>query len=220
MLRMLKRWGGIGIRRWALVPTRVGRHRKWSYIPKNHAFVVHYLFKMLRYRGKNIGIHEIETVIQSILPGSQLIGDKYPDYIFELDSLAREDGLSILVIYRDCRDVTGSVLRRVHREWRNMRFFIKKLDSAEKVAKRWVRAIESMERNKDIVHIIRYEDLAREKKQTLKALGQWLGVDSTGFPANIIKNTRIGTFKSALSDEDLEKVMDVAGPTMTRLGYL
>ena len=42
--------------------------------------------------------------------------------------------------------------------------------------------MEIMERHKDKIHIIRYEDLLREPRREFEALALWLEVDSSGFP--------------------------------------
>jgi hypothetical protein len=164
-------------------------------------------------------VRAIETVLQSIFPQTRVVGDKYPEYVFWLDEFAQIDSLYSLIIYRDCRDVTNSTLKKAKTTWRD-KSWVKKINTAEKIAKRWVRAIEMMERHKDKLHIIRYEDLMREPKRELKALGRWLGVDPAGFPEKMVRNTSIGKYKSGLSDEELATVINIAGPTMERLGYL
>lgn len=226
MSRMIKRWLGIGIRYWPLVVTQAGvftsivKRQKRMTIARNHAFVVHYLYKMLRHWQKCVNVQAIEATLKSIFAGRRIVGDKYPEYVFKLDDLAGIDNLSILVICRDCRDVTNSALRTVSAAWRNMPVLRKKMDTAAKVAKRWVQAMELIDRHQKQLHIIRYEDLIKEKERELKALGNRLGVDSAGFDAGVIRDTSIGRYKSGLSDEDLMTVMDVAGPTMAKMGYL
>ena len=226
MIRMIKRWLGIGIRYWPLVVTKAGvftsvvKRQKQMTIARNHAFVVHYLFKMLRHWQKRANVQAIEATLKDILRGTLIVGDKYPDYVFKLNDLAGVDNLSILVICRDCRDVTSSALRTVSTAWRNMPVLRNKMDTAAKVAERWVRAMELIERHRDKLCVVHYEDLIKEKKRELRALGDWLGVDSTGFDAGVIRDTSIGKYKSGLSDEDLTTVMDVAGPTMAKMGYL
>jgi hypothetical protein len=54
----------------------------------------------------------------------------------------------------------------------------------------------------------------------LKTLGSWLGVDPTGFPKEIIRDTSIGKYNIGLSDKELATVMEVAGPTMSQFGYI
>lgn len=226
MFRMIKRWGGIGIRNWPLVSTsgniwvHVNKRLNWKIISRNHAFIARYLLKMLKHQGKQIGVSVIEKTLKNILPGARIVGDKYPDYVFELDNLAKSDDLSILVIYRDCRDVASSALRLASTARSGRRFFIKEMGIAEKAATRWVKAVESMQRNKDRLYLIRYEDLVRDKERELKALAQWLGVDPAGFDAGIIKDGRSGKYKSGLSDEDLATIMEIAGSTMSQSGYV
>jgi hypothetical protein len=226
MSRMIKRWLGIGIRYWPLVVTQAGvftsivKRQKRMTIARNHAFVVHYLLRMLRHWQKRVNVQAIEATLKNIFPGKRIVGDKYPDYVFRLNDLAGVDNLSVLVICRDCRDVTSSALRTVSTAWHNMPVLRKKMDTAAKVAERWVQAMELTDRHRDKLCIIHYEDLIKEKVRELKALGNWLGVDPEGFNAGVIRDTSIGKYKSGLSDKDLMTVMDVAGPTMAKMGYL
>ncbi len=185
----------------------------------NNTFVVRYLLKLYRFYHEQVNVQAIETVLQSIFPQTRVVGDKYPDYVFWLDEFAQIDSLYRLIIYRDCRNVVSSTLKKARTNWRN-KSWIKNFDTAEKIAKRWVCAIELMERHKDKLHIIRYEDLVQEPKRELEALGRWLGVNPAGFPEKRIRDTSIGKYKKGLSDEELSIVMNIAGPTMMRLGYL
>ncbi len=123
--------------------------------------MVEYLLKMRRYRGENINIQVIETVLKDLFPKSLIIGDKYPDYVFWLDEFAQGDRLYRLIIYRDCRDVTSSILQQVRTTWRKMPFK-ERFKTAEKIAEQWVRAIELMEYHKNMLHTICYEDLIRK----------------------------------------------------------
>jgi hypothetical protein len=78
------------------------------------------------------------------------VDDKYPNYVFMSDKLTEVDGLSCWIIYRDCRDVTSSILKRVRNDWRN-RSWANGINTVEKVATQWVRAIELMERCSDCI---------------------------------------------------------------------
>ncbi len=71
-------------------------------------FLAEYLLRLLPLARGQIGVKEVEGVLHSMFPQARIVGDKYPRYVFQLDNLARESGLQIVVIYRDCRDVTSS----------------------------------------------------------------------------------------------------------------
>ncbi|HWP93464.1 MAG TPA: hypothetical protein VNN20_14825 [Thermodesulfobacteriota bacterium] len=47
-----------------------------------------------------------------------------------------------------------------------------------------------------------------------------MGVDPAGFSTKMVQNTSIGRYKRELTDEELATVMEIAGPTMKRLGYI
>lgn len=218
--RLLKRWGGIAMRGWPLSTdfTRPGPRR--LVIPQNNLLVWRYL-KVLRSRKSQAVTAElIDGVLRELLPEAVVVGDKFPEYIFSLDELVADRNILSLVIYRDCRDVTSSTLQRARTEWRRMPIFVRRLNTAEKVAHRWVAAIESMERLRDHLFIIRYEDLVTEVTQPIEELSQWLGVDPAGFAVDRISDRSIGKYRRGLTREEQETVMEIAGPTMSRLGYV
>jgi DNA-binding ferritin-like protein (Dps family) len=189
---------------------------------RNLAFVARYLFEMRRYRNALIDIEAIESILKSIFPKAHIVGDKTPDYLLSLDRLVLNNGLNCLIIFRDCRDVTSSVLVQIRTKWRK-KHWKHNFDTAEKIAERWVRRIEIMERNKGKIHIVRYEDLVLEPRQELDKLAEWLGIDAAGFSDNLISNIRktsIGKYKTGLTKEELDTVMSIASPTMARLGYI
>jgi Sulfotransferase family len=127
---------------------------RWKWNLHSCNFGSLYLFKLRRYRDHLIDVKAIESTLQSIFPEARIIGDKTPSYVFLLDKLVVINGLRCLIIFRDCRDVTSSVLERVRAKWhRNP--WSQTVDTAEKVAKRWVYCIEPMDRHKEKIHIIR-----------------------------------------------------------------
>lgn len=185
----------------------------------NYYFVGRYLFEIRKHRKGLIDVAVIESALQKIFPEARIVGDKTPNYAFLLDKFAATSGLSCLITFRDCRDVTSSMLERVRTKWRKDRWMQQNYGTAEKIAKRWVRCIELMEHHKDKIHTIRYEDLVREPGPQLEALGKWLGVDPAGFTEKLIRKTNMSKYKTGLTDDELRTVMEIAGPTMTRLGY-
>ncbi len=203
---------------WKTIDSRIGLAGHL----RNYAFVARYLFKMRRYRDGVIDVEAIELILRGIFPKARIVGDKTPNYMFLLDKFAATNGLSCLIVFRNCGDVASSTLDRVRTKWYK-HSWSQTINTAEKVAKRWVRCIEIMERHRDKIHIIRYEDLVQQARRELEGLGKWLGVDPAGFSESMIcsiRNTSIGKYKSGLTDEELKTVMEVAGPTMARLGYL
>ena len=217
--RMFKRWVGIGTRNWPLV-TGGGKQERWATVLQNHIFLVQYFLRTMRYRKDWTGAPSVEAILNEIFPETRVVGDKYPDYVFELDGLTRADGLFILVVYRDCRDVISSTLKEVRGDWRNMRFFTRKMNTVEKIAKRWTFAVEIMKRHERRLCIIRYEDLVRGSERELQKIGQWLNVDPEGFDAKIIKDDKIGKYRKGLSRNELAMAMQIAGSTMAQLGYV
>jgi hypothetical protein len=189
---------------------------------ENYAFACRYLFNLLRSRdGVTISAAAMEKALMGAFPRARIVGDKTPEYVFSLDKLANTEAFSCLVIFRDSRDVVSSTLHRVRTKWRGRSWTVS-VDTPEKVAARWVRSIENIERNRDIIHIIRYEDLIREPRTELERLGRWLGVDPQGFPVEEVTRIRensIGKYKTGLTSDELDAVMKITSPAMERLGY-
>jgi hypothetical protein len=185
----------------------------------SYAFVARYLYEVNRHRRGPIDVTTIELALCSIFPASRVVGDKAAYYVFRLDKLADTDGLVRVIIYRDCRDVMSSTLEAVRTTWRNMGF-VGNLDTVEKVATRWVRAVELMEHYADSLHAVRYEDLIGRPGPELEALADRVGVDVDGFPGHMIHGSSVGRYRKSLSDDEVAAVVAVAGPTMSRLGYI
>jgi sulfotransferase family protein len=196
----------------------VRRNSRFSSSHTNLIFVTRYLLAAYKFRRGRIDSGVVEAVLRSMYPRAQIVGDKWPGYMRCLTKLAAVDGLRLVVIYRDCRDVVGSTLKEVRTTWRG-RPFVKDMDSAEKIAWRWVWAIESMERHQQRLHVIRYENLVQDPLSELERLGQWLSIDFRLFPFSIIRATSIGSHATTLSGDEVATVMDIASPTMRRLGY-
>jgi hypothetical protein len=177
-----------------------------------------YRRRLRYYLGRRIDADAIGSIMQRLFPHATVVGDKYPDYVFMLDDLAHDDQLKRIIIYRDCRDVVSSALAKARTDWKPYAF-AKKFDTAEKVARRWVTAIELMERHKDRVFVIRYEDFVATPLQTAQRLGEYLGVEPSGFPTEDVRADSVGKHNEGLSRGELETVLAVAGPVLQRLGY-
>jgi hypothetical protein len=94
---------------------------------------------------------------------------------FHFDRFVDNPGLIHLVIYRDCRDVTSSFLKQARTTWRDAPW-VSKVDTAEKIAQRWVRGIDIMEQYAAKVYITRYETLMQQPRRN------WIGWP-TGWPS-------------------------------------
>ena len=114
---------------------------------KSYLFVGSYLHKINKHQQGVIDIPTIEIALKEIFPNAKVVGDKMPNYLFQLDKLVKDDHLVRVVIYRDCRALVSSVLEKIRNDWKKYAF-IKQFDTAEKVAKRWVYSIEMMEKKR------------------------------------------------------------------------
>lgn len=197
----------------ALVPRNVPHSRVRGLL-----FLIRYLIELLPHRSTLIGAREVEAALRRIFPRVTLVGDKYPEHVFRLDRLSRVPGLFRVIIYRDCRDVARSAVDLSRTRWRGTSLALH-MGTVEKVAKRWVHAIEMMERHADRVHVIRYEDLVADPRPVLEALGARLGVDPQGFRRQIVHSRSVGKYRQGLSTQELRDIITIAGPTMERYGY-
>lgn len=121
--------------------------------------------------------------------------------------------------YRDPRDVASSTLKMARTIWKSQ-LWVGILDTAEKIAHRWVKAIETMERHQKKIYIIQYEKMVQNPNPVFQELGEWLGVDPKGFPIETIQDKSIGKYKKGLTKDEIDTVLRITGPTMERLGYL
>ena len=128
--QMLKRWRRKGLLgEWFLLSPDMARidnpplHKRGMHILQSHVFMLSYLSKMRRYRRRQfIDVPAIEATLLSMFPNARIVGDKYPGYAFILNRLVKADRLSCLIIYRDCRDVTSSTLKKVRTDWQGRPF--------------------------------------------------------------------------------------------------
>jgi hypothetical protein len=213
--RLLWRWGQVQ-NKWAYDSAYVHKGgRRW----RNLAFTLSYLRQLAVGRPQPVTVTAVAAALQRLFPTARLVGDKLPQYMPLLETLANQDGLSCIVIYRDCRDVTSSFLIKVRTTWRK-RPWVAEVDTAEKIARRWVAYIELMERHAGQVYTIRYETLVQQPQQELSQLATWLGVNPAGFALQGIRDSSIGNYQKNLTQPELADLLAVAGPTLTRLGYL
>lgn len=159
----------------------------------------------------------VERGLKRLFPGKSLVGDKYPDHIFKLSKLSRDDRLKCVFIYRDPRDVAASTLKRARTELRSS--WPDEMRDPREIAERWLQSIEMMERSRERIYAIRYEELVTRPRPVLDGLGAWLDVDPAGFDAGIVRPTSIGKHRQGLSQDEIDTVDGIAGTVMSRLGY-
>ena len=213
IMRMLRRLWEVRARSGILPRGR--QPAKWI---RSNLFFVRYLWMLRHFIGAPIGPDAIEAVLRRLSPAARIVGDKYPDYIFQLGDLVGHRNVKSIVIYRDARDVAGSTLIKARGDWRGKRF-AQEMNTPAKVARRWTQAIEIMESNQSAVFAVRYEDLIRRPPEELARLGKWLDVDPAGFPFDSFRDTSIGNYRQTLTAEELRTVMQIAGPYLELLGY-
>jgi len=185
---------------------------------RSYKFEAQFIALLYRSRPPLVTVSDIESVLRHLFPGKRIVGDKFTDYIFNLNYFAELDDISTIVIYRDCRDVTASYLERLRTNWRGTPV-LSAFDTPQKIAERWLSAISWMTRYQHKVCTIRYEDLVQEPKHEFEKLGQWLDIDPNGFSMEFIHRSSVGGYRHRLSAEELSTVMRIAGVRMAELGY-
>jgi hypothetical protein len=185
----------------------------------NLGMAVRYLVRSARYFPGPITAGRMETTLKSAFPGAAVVGDKLPHYLFTLEKIIDAENLDRLIIYRDCRDVTSSFLEMARTDWRDDAW-ANHLRTARQVARHWVKGIGVMERFSAGTHIVRYEDMIADPRQVFDSIGSWLDVDPAGFPIGRIRPGSVGSYQKRLTGEEQAEVLEEAGATLARLGYI
>lgn len=203
--------------KWAFDISYAGQQKvlKWH----NLRFAMRHLWRFRQQFQGEVTAVSLEKTYRAMFPGARIVGDKWPHYLFRMNEYVQNKDLNRLVIYRDCRDVTSSFLVQARSNWKDADW-VHKVNNAEKIAARWVRGIEIMEKHAEDLIILQYEALMHEPEQELKRVSEAIGLDPSGFPTEMINPGSIGKYKKGLTPDELETVMQIAGPTMERLGYL
>lgn len=190
---------------------------------RNHAANLRYVLDHLAIIGRTlplrVGLEHQRRAAAAMYPGVRVVGDKLPKYIFEMGRLVAQPELLRVAIYRDCRDVTNSFLAKLRKDWHGDTWTRPFADAAS-IARRWVESIERTEEHADDLLTLRYEDIVEDPAGELGRLAEWIGVDPAGFDTGMASSASVGKHRTGLTDEQLEGVMSVAGPTLERLGYL
>jgi len=175
-------------------------------------FLFRYLFWLFIYSRGYITTDAMQKTLHRLYPEEKIVGDKKPAYVWQLSNFSQPNTYYVL-IYRDGRDVVQSALNRTWGK-SDTRF-----SNAKKTAKKWMSAIEIMEKHHDHLHIIRYEDLVANPQEVLTSLAEYLNVTPDGFKPEMVKGSSVGKYKDMLTQEQLAVINKIAGPTLDRLGY-
>lgn len=206
-------------RNYPLFPYRLdgGDPRKGAPLVRNLAFTSRYLWAVNRRSEGHVTARTVDGALTALFPGARIVGDKHPDYWFQMDKLTAAESLNCLLIIRDPRDMAYSVVQKARGVWKNS--WPASLQDVRTVAKRWVRLIDAMKRNEASLFTIRYEDLVAEPAATLNRLGEWLDIDPGGFPIEYVRPDRGGKYKTGLTTEEIASINDIVGPVLHQAGY-
>jgi hypothetical protein len=139
--------------------------------------------------------------------------------VFGLDRFSSAEGLKAIVIYRDPRDIVRSAIRMSQTAWRGQPAS-ESYNTAEKVAHSWLNAVDRMENNRSWIHPVRYEGLVEDPAFEFAGLAEYLGVELDGFRFDRVDNNRVGKYRGALTSEQIDQILNIAGSKMRILSYL
>ena len=123
---------------------------RWRRAAWSASFALGYALNIAwRCQGR-VGLECIRSRLRTAFPQAEVVGDKDPEYVFQLDALAARPELKCIVIFRDCRDVVSSTLAKATTAWKRSRF-VTAMNTPTKVAIRWVQAIAQQERSKHVI---------------------------------------------------------------------
>lgn len=213
---------------WRLVNGRWAFNSQFATHPYRHWhnlwFTVGYCLRLAQVVRGQATVADVGHALQKQWGGETAVsGDKLPQYMPLLPRLLSHRDVKVIIIYRDCRDVTSSFLEKVRTVWQT-RAWASELDTAEKIARNWVAQIEQMEQLAAKyapvqVHLVQYEQLVSEPQLVLNEVAAWLGISPVGFPLQQVRASSIGKYQQGLTEDELAQIEAVAGATMRRLGY-
>lgn len=213
---------------WRLVNGRWAFDSQFATHPRRHwhnlRFTVGYCWRLAQITRGAVTATDVGQALQrSFGVETAVIGDKLPQYMPNLPRLLTHRDVRVIIIYRDCRDVTSSFLEKVRTVWQT-RSWASQLNTAEKIAGNWVSQIELMDQlakkyAPTQLHLIRYEQFVTDPQQTLADVADWLNISPAGFPLQQVRASSIGKYRQGLTADELAQVEAVAGETMRRLEY-
>jgi hypothetical protein len=186
---------------------------------KNLSFLIRFLFDLCRQGPGPVDIPRLRRCYANQFPTSNMVGDKYPDYVFQLDKFCRTPDLQVVAIVRDCRDVAASVLKLVRSgSWKGK--WTRPLQTAESIARRWNESAQLLARNSDQVLLFRYEDFVSDPDASIRKLSEYFQVDPCGFPSTLPHAQSIGNYRGYLTSDEINSIVRTAFEGMERFGYL
>ena len=194
------------------------RYLRKQTVAASRLFMLRYLLYTIPFLGRKISAEHLRRILHWMWPDKRLVGDKFPYYLFHLDEVVGIPDSRVVVIYRDCRDVVASFYSRIQGDWKD-RAWTKNRRTIEAITRRWVTAIEEMEKHRSEMFCLRYEDLVTEHEATVRKMARHLGVDADGFQMNLIRDSSLGKYKRSLTPEQIAQIEGIAADTLRRLGY-
>lgn len=215
---MLSRWQEVE-GRWPYKKAYAGqsrrKFRKWL----NLFFTLRYLSALGRRGLGEVTVPRAYQAYLQLFPEAAIVGDKLPGYLFCIEKFTGIAEMKRVVIYRDCRDVVSSFLVKTRTDWHAMDW-VKRVDTATKIAQRWVEGINRMELHAEHLHLLCYESLVQQPHREVARLAEYLGVEAQGFAPDMVRTDKVGKHRQGLTQAELDGILEIAGAAMGRLGYV
>jgi len=206
-----------GIKHSSLVPLPLDDRRKkfgelgtWWFIARYAVFLLPH-FPKIRYA-------DARRALQLCYPKARLVGDQAAQNHSQMLPLSKQKDCRVVIIHRDCRDVVQSTVRRLRSDWAE-KPRMGRWDVAT-IATRWVRMMDRLEQADERIMKVRYEEFVADPAPTIERLGEFLQVDPAGFRTDFVRKDSVGLHRSVLSEGEMATVMEIAGPTLKRMGYV
>lgn len=193
------------------------KSKRTVFVGKNLLFVFRYLKSLSNQKVGMVTAPVVEMALKSALHAPKHAGDKNHDYWYETDRLAPDPHIDFVIIVRDARDVVSATVSKARGVFRN--YWPAELRDAGNVAGRWVKMVETAERNRGQVHVVYYEQLARHPQIVLNQLAAFLDVDEAKFDSAVMPQKSIGEYQQGLSAAEQDDVLAIAGDSMKANGY-
>jgi hypothetical protein len=212
---------------WEHIKGLKNKNKLQNFIKSRKVFGYFQYLLFLRFKASNhklIKFTDIENTLKVIFPNANIIGDAANLYYENIRISLYQTNINHIVIYRDCRDVVAEMKKRLI----NKRYIHHKrnlsdqevISLIEKTANRWEKMIKTMDMHKNLISIVRYEDLVINPDNELSKLTNWLGLERNQYQSQFMDPTHIGEYKKYLSKIDMNYVMNISGSTLEKMGYV
>ncbi len=186
----------------------------------NLSFTLRLLAAIRRHSGQGqVDSSIVYSGLRDLSSDAIVVGDKYPDYVYQIEELSSSPQVRIVCLVRDPRAGYYSYRRAFH-NWGGGRWSKQLLDAGH-YAWNWsqlMRRIESVSERTNVL-VVRYEDLVADPGGYVARLADLTGVDAKGFDYSFVHTSSIRKFAGQIDPKAEKTILNVAGDRMRELRY-